>query len=436
MSLLFPFSDPRDVEQNPPVVMIEGDGIEVIDENGKRYIDAASGLWCAALGFSNERLADAADAQMRKLPYYHSFMGRGVGPTMALADKVIELAPDPLSHVFFSCSGSEAVDLAVKIARFYNNAKGRPQKKKVMARESGYHGSGVWSASLTGMSYCHDGFDLPSPFVLRTDRPNYALDAQPEESEIDFSKRLARQLDEQIRREGADTIAAFIGEPVIGSGGAVLPPEGYWQEIQAVLKQHDILLIADEIITGFGRTGEWFGCDRYGIRPDMMTIAKQLSSAYMPISGTLISDEVYQTLADFAHEKQTFGHGVTYGGHPVAAAVALEAIAIYEEMDVTTRVKKLGRTLSIALEGLAQLPNVERVRSDGLIGAVDLVPDATGSGVAGTRVAAAAHELGLLYRVVGDTIALAPPMIITEPEIEEVAFRLKTAIQSSEGAGR
>ena len=246
---------------------------------------------------------------MRTLPYYHSFMGRGVAPTLALADKVIELAPDPLSHVFFSCSGSEAVDLAIKIAWYYNNAKGRPEKKRVMARVSGYHGSGVLSASLTGMSYCHAGFDLPTPFVLRTDRPNYALDAEPGESEIEFSKRLARQLDAQIVREGPETIAAFIGEPVIGSGGAILPPEGYWQEIQAVLKKHDILLIADEIITGFGRTGEWFGCDRFGIRPDVMTIAKQLSSAYMPISGTLISDEVYQTIADFAHEKRTFGHG-------------------------------------------------------------------------------------------------------------------------------
>ena len=186
----------------------------------------------------------------------------------------------------------------------------------------------MFSASLTGMDYCHDGFDLPASFVLRTDRPHYALDAEPGETEIAFSCRLARQLDAQIRCEGAETIAAFIGEPVIGSGGAILPPEGYWQEIQEVLTRHDILLIADEIITGFGRTGEWFGCDRFGILPDMMTIAKQLSSAYMPISSTLISDDVYQTIADSAHAKQTFGHGITYGGHPVAAAVALDAISI------------------------------------------------------------------------------------------------------------
>lgn len=436
MSLLFPFSDPREVENTPPVVMVRGDGIEVIDDAGKRYIDAASGLWCAALGFNNARLADAADAQMRKLPYYHSFMGRGVEPTLALADKVIELAPDPLSHVFFSCSGSEAVDLAIKLAWYYNNAKGRPQKKRVIAWASGYHGSGVFSASLTGMGYCHDGFDLPTPFVLRTDRPHFAADAEPGESELEFTKRLAKQLDDQIQREGPETIAAFIGEPVIGSGGAIIPPEGYWQAVQAVLKKHDILLIADEIITGFGRTGEWFGCDRFGIRPDMMTIAKQLSSAYMPISGTLISDEIYQTIADFAHEKQTFGHGVTYGGHPVAAAVALETLKIYEEMGIPDRVKALGKVLAAALEGIAKLPSVARVRSDGLMGAIDLLADAAGDGVAGARVAKAAQDLGLLYRLVGDTIALAPPMIITEAEIDEVAHRLKTAILTAEEANR
>jgi 4-aminobutyrate--pyruvate transaminase len=368
---------------------------------------------------------------MRKLPYYHSFMGRGVEPTMALAEQVIALAPDPLSHVFFSCSGSEAVDLAVKIVWFYNNARGRPDKKRIMARHSGYHGSGVLSASLTGMEYCHDGFDLPTPFVLRTDRPHHALDAEPGETEIAFSKRLARQLDAQIRREGADTIAAFIGEPMIGSGGAVFPPEGYWQEIQNVLTRHDILLIADEIITGFGRTGEWFGCQRYGIRPDMMTIAKQLSSAYMPISGTLISQDIYQTIADFAHDKQTFGHGITYGGHPVAAAVALETLAIYREMDLTTRVKTLGKTLSACLGDLAQLPAVLRVRSDGLVGAIDLIEHAQGPGVMGSHVAAAAQERGLLYRVVGDTIALAPPMIITDPQIHDIASRLKSAIQAA-----
>jgi 4-aminobutyrate--pyruvate transaminase len=431
MSLIFPFSDPRDVEENPPLIIVEGDGICVIDADGKSYIDAASGLWCASLGFSNRRLAQVATEQMNKLPYYHSFMGRGVEPTIKLAEKVIALAPDSLKHVFFSCSGSEAVDLAVKMAWFYNNARGLPDKKRVISRVSGYHGSGVLSASLTGMGYCHDGFDMPGPFVLRTDRPNYDLDAEPGENQVAFSKRLARQLDAQIQREGAETIAAFIGEPVIGSGGAILPPDGYWAEIQDVLARHDILLIADEIITGFGRTGEMFGSNLYDLKPDMMTIAKQLSSAYSPISGTLISDEIYQTIADDAHQKQTFGHGITYGGHPVAAAVALETLKIYEEMDVCAVVKSLAVPLDAALTDLADLDSVARVRSVGLIGAIDLVPDAGADGAHGQRVAKAALEAGLLYRVVGDTIALAPPLIITPEEIAEIASRLKSAILSA-----
>jgi len=428
MTLLFPFTNPRDVEENPPLLMVEGNGINVIDADNKSYIDAASGLWCAALGFSNKRLAQAAHDQLTKLPYYHSFMGRGVEPTIKLAEKVIALAPAPLSHVFFSCSGSEAVDLAVKMAWFYNNARGRTQKKRIISRKSGYHGSGVLSASLTGMGYCHDGFDFPLPFVIQTDCPNYDLDALPGESQLTFSKRLAQQLEQQIVQQGSETIAAFIGEPIIGSGGAIIPPEGYWDEIQEVLSRHDILLIADEIITGFGRTGEWFGSDLYNLKPDMMTIAKQLSGAYMPISGTLISDDIYQTIASFSHEKGTFGHGVTYGGHPVAAAVALEALVIYEEMDVCHQVKTLGACLSKVLAPLAELEGVARVRSQGLIGAVDLIPDDNAAGMHGQRVAAAAQEQGLLYRVVGDTIALAPPLIITSEEIVEVGSRLRSAI--------
>ncbi len=431
MGLLFPFSDPRGAESIPPLVMVEGDGIKVIDENGKSYIDAASGLWCASLGFSNKRLAQAAFDQMNRLPYYHSFMGRTVEPAKLLADKVVDLAPNSLAKAFFSCSGSEAVDLAIKIVWYYNNARGRSEKKRVIARESAYHGSGVLSAGLTGMNYCHDGFDLPDAFVIRAHRPNYALDAEPGETEIEFSKRLASLLDAQIQLEGAETIAAFIGEPIIGSGGAILPPEGYWAEIQKVLNRHDILLIADEIITGFGRTGEWFGCDAYDIKPDIMTIAKQLSSAYMPISCTLISDKIYQVIADFSHEKQTFGHGITYGGHPVAAAVALETLKIYEEMDVCAQVKSLAVHLEQALKSLDELPGVARVRSKGLIGAIDLVPDEGSSGTHGQRVAQAAEQQGLLYRVVGDTIALAPPLIITVEELQEVAQRLRNAIASA-----
>ena len=429
MSHLYPFTDARAAEVDDAIIMAQGDGIEVIDTKGKRYIDAASGLWCAGLGFSNQALADAATRQINTLPFYHSFMGRGTVPTLELARQVTELAPDPLSHVFFSCSGSEAVDLAVKLVWYFNNAKGRPNKKRIISRLSGYHGSGMMSAALTGMSYCHDGFDVDGPMVIRTGRPSFALDAEPGETEIAFSKRRARELDAQIQAEDPGTIGAFIGEPVIGSGGAIMPPDGYWQEIQNVLARHDILLIADEIICGFGRTGEWFASQTYGIRPDLMTIAKQLSGAYMPISGTLISDDVYQMVADHSHALGTFGHGVTYGGHPVAAAVALEAINQYKTMDICARVKGLAPHLARVLQSLAQLPEVARVRWVGLMGAVDLQPDPTGDGHHGARVAKAAQDEGLLYRVVGDTIALSPPMIISEDELNEIGARLKRAIQ-------
>lgn len=431
MAHLFPFTDARVAEREAPVIMASGNGIEVTDTNGKSYIDAASGLWCAGLGFSNRDLALAATKQLETLPYYHSFMGRGTEPTQQLAEQVIALAPDPLSHVFFSCSGSEAVDLAVKMIWYFNNAKGRARKKRIISRHSGYHGSGMMSAALTGMSYCHDGFDLDSPLVIRAACPHYGLNAEPGETESAFSKRLAKELDAQIIREDPATVGAFIGEPVIGSGGAIIPPEGYWQEVQNVLAKHDILLIADEIICGFGRTGEWFASQTYDIRPDMMTIAKQLSGAYMPISGTLVSDAVYQTIADHSHKLGTFGHGVTYGGHPVAAAVALEAIRQYKTLNICSRVKELAPHLTRMLSGFAQMPEVVRVRSVGLIGGVDLRPDAEGDGLHGARVAKAAQDEGLLYRVVGDTIALSPPMIITEDELAEVGARLKRAIQSA-----
>lgn len=280
MSQLYPFTDPVTALTSPPTVMRSGSGCHVTDTEGREYLDAVSGLWCASLGFSNERLIAAAAGQMGELPYYHSFMGRAAESTEMLAEKLASKLPGDLNHVFFGCSGSEAVDTAAKLVRFYWNAKGQPGKKHIIAREAGYHGSGILSASLTGMSYCHDGFDLPDPSVLRAGRPHYYQDAEPGESEIDFSKRRAAELEALIQAAGPETIGGFIGEPVIGSGGVIPPPEGYWAEIQAVLARHDILLIADEIITGFGRTGAWFASEKYDIKPDLMTMAKQLTGAY------------------------------------------------------------------------------------------------------------------------------------------------------------
>lgn len=428
MAQLYPFTDPKVAENSQPRTMVSGRGCYVTDTNGQELLDAVSGLWCAGLGFSNERLAAAAHKQMRTLPYYHSFMGRSAETTQKLAAKLAGILPEHLNHVFFACSGSEAVDSALKVMRLYQNARGKHEKKRIIARHDAYHGSGIDSAGLTGMSYCHEGFDLPRSFVLRASRPHYYADALPGETEIEFSKRLARELDKQIIDAGPETIGAFIGEPVMGSGGVILPPEGYWQEIQNVLARHDILLIADEVISGFGRTGEWFASQKYDIKPDMLTMAKQLSAAYFPISALAVGDKVYQTIAPHAHELGTFGHGFTYGGHPTGAAVALETINIYQEMDVCATVKKLSAQLSARLEKFSKLSLVGDVRVTGLMAGVELSGFGKEAGVHGRAVGAEAESRGVLFRVIGDVLAISPPMIITEEELDYVVDTLYQSI--------
>lgn len=428
MTQLFPFTDPRLAEATGAKTMVSGQGCYVKDSDGREYLDAAAGLWCAALGFSDQRLIAAANEQLQTLPYYHSFMGRTAEPTQKLAAKLVEKLPKGLSRVFFACSGSEAVDSAVKVMRLYQNARGKPAKKKIIAREGAYHGSGLASAGLTSMPYCHEGFDLPDAFVLRTGRPHFYADSSIGETEIEFSKRRARELDQEIRTVGSSMIGAFIGEPAMGSGGVILPPEGYWSEIQNVLARHDILLIADEIITGFGRTGEWFACQTYDIQPDMLTMAKQLSGAYFPISALALSDPIYQTLASHAHELGTFGHGYTYGGHPVGAAIALEAIRIYEEMDISAHVKKLSGRLRARLAQISDLPSVGNIRVVGLMAGIELRNGGGRRGEHGRAVGAEAERRGVLFRVIEDTLAISPPLIVEESEIDYAIDVLRDSI--------
>jgi len=427
-NLLYPFTDPLVADEHPPLQMQSGDGCYVSDTHQNTYFDAVSGLWCAALGFNHPRLREAASEQMDRLAYYHSFMGRTCEITVRLADRLVQKLPGDLNHVFFGTSGSEAVEHAVKFAHYYQNARGKTGKKKVIARAGAYHGSGLMSAALTAMEYCHDGFDLPLHAVLRTGRPHYFADAQPGETELDFSRRRARELEALIDREGADTIAAFIGEPVMGSGGVILPPEGYWDEIQAVLRKHDILLIADEVITGFGRTGQWFGCETYGIRPDMMTMAKQLTGAVFPMSAVAMTGAMYDTIARFAHEHATFGHGVTYGGHPVGAAVALAALDIYEEMNLPVHVGRLGARLAAQLATLNGLPGVVDIRSVGLLAGVQFGPGATAGAELVRRVGAAAQQRGVLFRVIDDVIGICPPYVSTAENIDQIIAVLRESI--------
>ena len=372
MNQLRPFTDP--LVDAAPRRIVSGDGIRVTDADGNVMIDAVSGLWCAPLGFAPPRLADAAAAQMRKLTYYHGFMGRSQDGAERLAERLVQRLPGPLAHVIYGNSGSEAVETAVKLARYAQAARGQKGRTRIIARDGAYHGSVHASAALTAMSYCHDGFALPHDAVLRTGRPSFLHDAEPGESERDFSRRRAVELDALIREAGPETVAAFIGEPALGAGGAIMPPEGYWEGIQEVLTRHGVLLIADEVITGFGRTGEWFGCETWGIAPDLMTMAKQLTAAAIPMSAVAMTTEVYSDIARLAHELGTFGHGVTYGGHPVAAAVALECLDIYEEMDLPAHVGALGARLGEHLDAIARMEGVRDVRRAGMLAGVELMP--------------------------------------------------------------
>ena len=434
MSQIYPFTDPVVAQQEPPQRMVSGAGCRVTDTEGNTYIDAVAALWCSSLGFSHERLTGAATRQMGTLAYYHSFMGRTCDVTEILAAKLVERLPDGLDHVFFGNSGSEAVETAAKFVRFYQNARGKADKKRIIAREGAYHGSGQMSAALTGLAYCHDSFDLPLEKVLRTGRPHHYADAEPGESETAFAKRRARELDELIRREGADTIGAFIGEPAMGAGGVILPPEGYWAEVQNVLTRHDVLLIADEIITGFGRTGAWFACETYDIRPDMLTLAKQMTASYFPMSAVAMTDEVRSTIARLAHEHGTFGHGMTYGGHPVGAAVALETLAIYEEMDLPSHVGRLGARLWSRLREIASLDGVGDVRCVGLLAGVEMLSRGGYGPDLAQRVGEEAKRRGVLFRIIGDVVAVSPPYICSDDELDQIADVMRDSILAATNA--
>lgn len=424
MAQLYPFTDPRTAAAEPPRRMVSGCNARVRDADGNVFLDAVSGLWCASLGFNHPRLVQAAQAQMEQLAYYHSFMGRTCAVTDRLAERLVALLPGALSHVFFATSGSEAVESAVKMVRYYQNARGKHAKMRIIAREGGYHGSGQMAAALTGMSYCHDGFNVPLDMVVRVGRPHYLRDAEPGESESDFSRRRARELEAAIRREDPDTIGAFIGEPAMGSGGVLLPPDGYWDAVQEVLAKYDILLIADEIITGFGRTGRWFGCETWGLKPDLMTMAKQLTAAYFPMSAVAVTRQVHDTMAAAAHSMGTFGHGVTYGGHPVGAAVALETLDIYEQMDLSRHVADLGAYLGDGLARLDGFACVLQTRRAGLLAAVELHTVEQAKAAAG-----AAERRGVFFRLIGPVLALAPPYTATRADLDEMIDVLVSCLQ-------
>jgi 4-aminobutyrate--pyruvate transaminase len=434
-SLLHPYTNLVKLRETGPLVFERGKGIRVYDEHGKDYIEAMAGLWCTALGWGEEALIEAAAEQMGKLAYAHIFAGRSHEPAIALAEKLKDVVPFPVGKVFFANSGSEANDTQIKLTWYVANAMGKPKAKKIISRTKAYHGVTIASASLTGLPANHRSFDLPLDFVRFADCPHYYRNAEPGESETDFSRRMARNLAELIEKEGPETIGAMIAEPVQGAGGVILPPKGYFDEICKVLDRYGIPLIDDEVITGFGRTGNWFGCGTYGFEPSSMTIAKALSSAYLPISAVLLSPEMCEVIESESGKIGTFGHGFTYSGHPVAAAVALKTIEIYQERDIVGHVRDVAPRFLARLAKLGEHPLVGEAKGVGLLGGVEIVADKKTkanfdpSKAAAATIARFAEEEGLITRpLLGDRIALCPPLVIDEAEIDELFDRFERAL--------
>ena len=433
---LLPYANARLMEKNGPLTIVSGDGIYVTDEAGERYLDGVAGLWSVAVGFNEQRLVEAAYAQMKKLPFYHSFAGRSHDTSAQLAAKLLDMVPMPMSRVHFVNSGSEANDTVIKLVRYFNHAQGRPQKNIIVSRQKAYHGSTVGSGSLTGLPFAYTDFGMPIENICFTSCPSYWRYGQEGESEEAFAQRCADELEALIIEQGgADRVAAFIGEPVMGAGGVILPPAEYWERISAVCRKYDMLLIADEVICGFGRTGTDFACRKYNIEPDMLVLSKQLTSSYMPMAALLVNDKVFQVTADNSERLGIFGNGITASGHPVACAVALENIRILEEDGLMARVPDLEPLFLKRLHALEAYPQVGEARGVGLIGAIELVSDPvskagfTPPNSQGVALHNLCMEEGLLLRGVGEGIAFSPPLIITEAQINDMFDRTEVALK-------
>ena len=420
-----------------PMIIERAEGCYIYDDSGQRYLDAMAGLWCVSLGYSDKAAADAAKAQIDTLPYFQLFAHRSNNPSIDLAEMLIERAPVPMSKVVFQCSGSEANDTAIKLAWYYWNALGRPEKKKVLSRNRGYHGTGISSGSLTGLPNIHREFNLPLDGFLHLRCPHHYREAEGDESEEAFTARLVRELEEMILDEGPETIAAFFAEPVMGTGGVVVPPEGYFAAIQPILKKYEILLVADEVICGFGRTGEYWGCQTMGIEPDMVVCAKSLSSAYLPISAVMLTEPIYEAMVEQSDKVGVFGHGYTYGGHPVCAAVAIATLKRYDELGVVDNAREVGGYLQKRLREFRDHPLVGEVRGVGLMAGVELVQDKATKqafdlqNMVGMVCSREAQERGVITRNLIDTLSFSPPLILTEAEVDVITDALGGALDAT-----
>jgi 4-aminobutyrate--pyruvate transaminase len=434
-TLIHPYTNLAAFREKGPLVLERGQGVWVYDHEGKGYIEGMAGLWCTALGYGNEELVEAAAAQMRTLPFGHLFSGKSHDPAIELAEKLKEIAPVPTSKVFFCNSGSEANDTQIKLVWYMNNALGRPRKKKIISRQKAYHGVTIASASLTGLPANQIDFDLPIAGILHTSCPHHYRFAHDGECEQAFSARLAAELEALIVREGPETVAAFIVEPVMGAGGVIVPPYGYFDAVMEVCAKYDLYVICDEVICGFGRLGAPFGCQAFGFQPHSISVAKALTSAYVPMAAVTVPETMYQAMLDESRKIGTFGHGFTYSGHPVAAAVALKTLEIYARERIVERAAQMSPQFQGRLTALAEHPLVGEARGLGLVGAVELVADKetkrsfdAKAGVAPRAVAFAEAE-GLIVRFLpGDVVSVCPPLIISPEEIDELFDRFGRAL--------
>ena len=421
----------------PSRIVTGGTGVHIEDRDGNRLLDAFAGLYCVNVGYGRQEIAEAIAAQARELAYYHSYVGHGTEASITLAKMVLERAPKGMSKVYFGLGGSDANETNVKLVWYYNNILGRPQKKKIISRWRGYHGSGLVTGSLTGLKLFHDKFDLPLDRIVHTEAPYYYRRHDLAMSEADFVAHCADELEKLIVREGADTVAAFIGEPVLGTGGIVPPPAGYWQAIQKVLKKHDILLIADEVVTGFGRLGSMFGSDHYDIEPDIITIAKGLTSAYAPLSGSIVGDRVWKVLEQGTDENGPIGHGWTYSAHPIGAAAGVANLKLIDELGLVKNAGETGAYFNKAMKNaLGGHAHVGDVRGEGLLCAVEFVEDRETrkfydpSQKIGPQVSAALLAKGVIARAMpqGDILGFAPPLCLTRAEADEIVGKTAEAV--------
>ena len=436
-SILHPYTDALANQAQGSLVITRGEGVYVYDDQGNRYIEGMAGLWCTALGFGNERLAEAAAAQIRRLSFYHGFGQKSHQPQIELAERLLEMAPAPMSKVFFTNSGSEAIDSAIKLIWYLNNALGRPDKKKIIGRVKGYHGVTVAAASVTGTPLNHQAFDLPIAGFLHTDCPHYWRFGADGESEEEYATRCAGRLAALIEAEGPDTVAAFFAEPVMGAGGILPPPKTYFEKIQAVLRKYDVLFVVDEVICGFGRTGNMWGSQTYDLKPDMITMAKALSSGYLPIAALMVTEVVFRPIAEQTGEIGTFGHGYTYSGHPVPAAVALETLDIYDEIGLVELVRKTAPAMQDGIARFADHPLAGEVTGVGMLSVIELVADRDTRAPfppemkVGPYLLARAQDHGLIVRAMGDRIGFSPPLVMTPDQVADMYDRFEMALEDT-----